>query len=331
MIVVGGEALIDLVATESVAPPALPDRASRLGGGPYNVAIALARLGSPVSMLSRISTDDFGEALVHGLRESGVDTGLLQRGPEPTTLAVASPGPDGSARYSFSVQGTADRLVVDPGPLPPQVSAVSLGTLSMVLEPGASAYESLLRRESARGVFVALDPNVRAELIDDADAYRARFERWLPHLGLLKVSEEDACWLAAGAEPVAEAVQRWAGMGPSAVVLTRGADGLSVVRPDGTRFDVECQRSAVVDTIGAGDTVQAALLHWLHHNDALGHSAVRAMPAAAWREALAYAATAAALTCSRPGAQPPTADELPSPTLEAGALHSAHGPSASRA
>lgn len=315
MIVVGGEALIDLVATEAVTAPALPARASRLGGGPYNVAIALARMGSPVSMLSRISTDDFGEALVHGLRESGVDTALLQRGPEPTTLAVASPGPDGSARYSFYVQGTADRLVIDPGPLPPQVRALSLGTLSMVLEPGASAYESLLRRESARGVFVALDPNVRAELIDDSQAYRRRFERWLPHLGLLKVSEEDACWLAPDSEPVTEAVRRWAGMGPAAVVLTRGSDGLSVITPDGARLDVGCQQSEVVDTIGAGDTVQAALLHWLHHNDALEHAAIAALTGQAWRHALTYAATAAALTCSRPGAQPPAADELPSPAL----------------
>lgn len=313
MIVVGGEALIDLVATEPVTPPELPVRSSRLGGGPYNVAIALARLGSPVSLLSRISTDDFGEALVHGLRESGVDTALLQRGPEPTTLAVASPGPDGSARYSFYAQGTADRLVIDPGPLPPQVRALSLGTLSMVLEPGASAYESLLRRESQRGIFVALDPNVRADLIDDAEAYRLRFARWLPHVGLLKVSEEDACWLADD-EPVSDAVRRWAGMGPAAVVLTRGAEGLSAIRPDGSRVDVGCGESAVVDTIGAGDTVQAALLHWLQHNNALDHATVAAMPAARWREALTYAATAAAVTCSRPGAQPPTADELPSPT-----------------
>lgn len=315
MIVVGGEALIDLVATEPVTAAHLPVRTSHPGGGPHNVAIALARLGSPVSMLSRISTDDFGEALVNGLRASGVDTSLLQRGPEPTTLAVASPGSDGSARYSFYVQGTADRFVTDPGALPPEVRALSLGTLSMVLEPGASAYESLLRRESARGVFVALDPNVRADLIDDAEAYRERFERWLPHLGLLKVSEEDAHWLAPDAEPVSDAVRRWAGAGPAAVVLTRGADGLSVVRPNGTRVDVACREAAIVDTIGAGDTVQAALLHWLAHNDALERTALADMGTARWREALTYAATAAALTCSRPGAQPPTAEELPSPSF----------------
>lgn len=167
----------------------------RLGGGPYNMAVALGRLGAPVTFCSRVSTDGFGEALLAGLHSAGVGTSLVQRGPEPTTLAVAAIGTDGSAGYGFYVQGTADRLFELPGPLPDSVRALALGTCSLVLEPGATAYEALLRREAGRGVFTLLDPNIRAGLIPDADAYRARFAGWLPYVSLLKLSEDDAEWL----------------------------------------------------------------------------------------------------------------------------------------
>ncbi|TQN28358.1 fructokinase [Haloactinospora alba] len=311
MIVVGGEALVDLVPEDPVPPPQLAPLAPRLGGGPYNVAIALARMGSPTSFLSRISRDRFGQALLEHLRECGVDVSLVQRGEEPTTLAVVAPEPDGSARYSFYTDGTADRLVADPGPQDARVGALSLGTLSLVLEPGATTYERMLLRESARGVFVALDPNVRGDLIADPAAYRRRFESWLPHVGLLKLSVEDARWLAADGEsdPVSQA-RHWAELGPAAVVLTRGSDGISVLTPDGARVDVAGRRSEVVDTIGAGDTVQAALLHWLDRHDALDAAAVAELTAEDWRAALDFAATAAAITCSRPGADPPSAAEL---------------------
>lgn len=178
-----------------------------------------------------------------------------------------------------------------------------------MLEPGATTYETVLRRESARGVFVALDPNVRAALIEDPAAYRKRFESWLPHVGLLKLSAEDACWLDGDADPL-PAARRWAKMGPSAVVLTFGADGMSVLTRHDTRVDIPGKRSTVVDTIGAGDTVQAALLNWLDRNDAVNNAAVEALSADQWHEALSFAATAAAITCSRAGAEPPVGTEL---------------------
>src|SRR5262245_36992322 len=118
MIVVGGEALVDLVPAPQVAPGELGALQPLLGGGPYNVAIAVARLGAPVRFLSKLSTDAFGEALLARLRLSGVDVRMVQRGPQPTTLAVPGIGPDGSARFSFYVEGTADREVCHPGPLP---------------------------------------------------------------------------------------------------------------------------------------------------------------------------------------------------------------------
>ncbi|MFF5404973.1 carbohydrate kinase [Streptomyces misionensis] len=299
MIVVAGEALIDLVPQ---GPGALAALKPAPGGGPYNTAVALGRLGSPTAFCSRTSCDAFGEALLDGLRRAGVEVSGVQRGPEPTTLAVASIDDGGSAAYSFYVDGTADRLFTAPPSLPAGTRAVSFGTLSLVLEPGASAYEELLRRAAGQGLFTALDPNIRAGLIPDADAYRARFASWLPSVVLLKVSEEDAAWL--GGTP-----REWLAEGPSAVVVTRGGDGLAVFT-EGGEYSVPGEKVDVVDTIGAGDTVNAALLHSLAAQDALSPRALAALGAEGWTRLLRFAARAAAITCSRAGAEPPYAAEL---------------------
>ncbi|MFD3588979.1 carbohydrate kinase [Streptomyces sp. NPDC058683] len=300
MIVVAGEALIDLVpqGTGALAPlqPAL-------GGGPYNTAVALGRLGSPTAFCSRTSYDAFGEALLDGLRRAGVDVSLVERGTEPTTLAAATIDAQGSASYSFYVDGTADRLFTAPAGLPAATRAVSFGTLSLVLEPGASAYEELMRGAAGQGLFTALDPNIRAGLITDPDAYRARFKSWLPSVTLLKLSEEDALWL--GGTP-----REWLASGPSAVVITHGGDGLSAFTPDGTVYAVPGEEVDVVDTIGAGDTVNAALLHGLAAQDALSAEALAGLGADGWTRLLRFAARAAAITCSRAGAEPPYASEL---------------------
>ncbi|MFD9036391.1 carbohydrate kinase [Streptomyces sp. NPDC059567] len=295
MIVVAGESLIDLVPEGAAVTPLSP-LTPRPGGGPYNTAVALGRLGAEVTFCSRVSTDAFGVALVDGLRAAGVSDRLVQRGPEPTTLAVASVGADGSAEYGFYVEGTADRLFAVPERLSEGVRAVAFGTCSLALEPGASAYEELLRREAERGALTLLDPNIRAGLIPDAAAYRERFAGWLPYVSLLKLSQEDAAWL--GGSPA-----EWLERGPSAVVVTRGAAGLTVFTPS-FEVSVPAVRVRVADTIGAGDTVNAALLH------GLADRPVTSLDADAWSALLSYAAKAAALTCTRPGAEPPYAHEL---------------------
>ena len=305
-IVVGGEALVDLVPTgDGTLTPGL-------GGGPFTVAVAAGRLGAPVSFLSRVSTDAFGEAALARLEGSGVDTALVQRGSEPTSLAVVGLAEDGSARYSFYTEGTADRLVTDPGPLHavlgPEVAAVSLGTLSLVLEPGASAYEAVLHREAAAGCLTVLDPNIRPVLIPDAAAYRARFRSWLPSVDLLTLSVQDAQWLV-GPGDVPDAVRGWLGDGVTAVVLTRGGEGLEVYTA-AHRASASVAAVPVVDTIGAGDTVHGALLAWLHDAGALSRDALAALGPASWGEALTFAARAAAVTVSRPGADPPWSREL---------------------
>ncbi|MGW0081711.1 carbohydrate kinase family protein [Streptomyces sp. NPDC003393] len=303
MIVVAGEALIDLVPRGAGA---LADLKPALGGGPYNTAVALGRLGSPTAFCSRTSYDAFGEALLDGLRRAGVDVSGVQRGSEPTTLAVATVDADGSAAYSFYVDGTADRLFSVPAGLPAGTRAVSFGTCSLVLEPGSGAYEELMRSAAGQGVFTALDPNIRTGLIPDPDAYRARFRGWLPSVSLLKLSEEDARWL--GGTP-----REWLAAGPSAVVITHGGDGLTAYTRDGAEHSVPGVKVDVVDTIGAGDTVNAALLHGLAARDALSPEGLAGLGAEGWTRLLRFAARAAAVTCSRAGAEPPYASEVGEP------------------
>ncbi|WP_031467406.1 carbohydrate kinase family protein [Sciscionella sediminilitoris] len=305
MIVVGGESLVDLVPTEHGR---LMD--PTLGGGPYNAALAAGRLGSPTAFCSRLSTDRFGAELLARLEESGVRTELLQRGPEPTTMAVVSLDEQRTASYSFYVAGTADRLFTDPGPLPAEVTALSLASFgAMVLEPGASAYEVMLHREAARGIVTMLDPNIRTALISDAGACRARFRSWLPSVGVLKLSDVDAEWLA-GDQPVEEALEQWCASGPAAVVFTKGGDGIELRTPNGDRIEVPAVPVTVADTIGAGDTVHGALLAWLDKNGIQDRAALESLTAQQWSEALRYAGKAASITVSRVAAEPPYAAEM---------------------
>lgn len=298
-IVVCGEALVDLVPTGPTSFDA------RLGGGPFNVAVTLGRLGSAAAFCSRISTDPFGDRLLAALTASGVDTRLVQRGPEPTTIAVAGLDAAGAAQYTFYAEGTADRLVADPGRLPASVRAVSVGTLSLVFEPGAGVYADLLRRSHDDGCLTVLDPNIRPAVFPDE--YRRRFYELLPSVDVVKVSDDDVQWLGRGVDGTTPA--QWLERGVAAVVTTHGADGLSV-RTRSLEVGVPGVQVAVADTIGAGDTVHGALLHRLVETGAHDRSSIAALDGGQWRDALEFAASAAAITVSRPGADPPWASEV---------------------
>lgn len=285
-IMVCGEGLVDLVPREQGQ---LADLTPTLGGGPFNVTVAAGRLGADVGFQSRLSRDAFGQALMERLTEEGVDTSLVQRGEEPTTLAVCNIADDGSATYSFYTEGTADRLIE---PALADVPWACFGTVSLALEPGASRYAALLQDLAARGTKVALDPNIRPFFA--TAEHREFLLSLLPHVTLLKLSEEEVDFLGAGAlEQV------------PVVVTTRGADGLSV-RTASVSLEVPPVNVEVADTIGAGDTVMAALLTLLAERD--GNAAE--LSAEDWREILQFAAAAAAITVSRTGAQPPTRTEV---------------------
>jgi fructokinase len=307
VIVVCGEALIDLTAVTVDGERlyrALP------GGGPHNTAVALARLGVPVAFCGRLSSDAFGRQLRRSLIGNGVDDRFVVSGPEPTTLALVDLDDDGVPEFSFHGNGTADRLLA-PADLPASLGdadAVHFGTLSLVLEPGATALEALMAREAGRRL-VVVDPNVRPAVLGDRDAYRARVERWLRWSDVVKVSDADLAWLHPGEDPLA-VCRRWAaGAGPVLVVLTRGPAGASACWAGGD-VTVPAPTIEVVDTVGAGDAFGAGLLAELRRLDALRRDRVAGLGAADMTGALAFAVEVAAVSCTRPGADPPRLAEL---------------------
>ncbi len=297
MITVCGEGLVDLVPISardsSTTDLRLASLVPALGGGPFNVAIAAARQGEETQFLSRLSTDNFGNALIDRLEAEGVDTSLVQRGTEPTTLAVTSLNPDGSASYSFYVEGTADRLFEPVKDLSTDIAC--FGTVSLALEPGASRYAELLRQQSKQGAFIALDPNIRPFYA--TDKHREFLYSLFPYVDLLKLSDEEEVFLS----------------GPKATikVVTCGGEGLKVFIGD-RYIKVPAPHVTVLDTIGAGDTVMGCLLAEIHRRCAGKpvRKAVSAFTDHTWSEIASYAAAAAAVNCTRTGANPPTRKEM---------------------
>lgn len=296
MIVVCGEALIDVIQNGDGTQRAAP------GGGPFNTARALARLEVPTSFLGRLSNDAFGHQLADLLRADGANLELASFGAESTTIAVADVDSEGLAEYQFLVQGTsAPNLTPEmlPTHLGPEVTAVHLGTLGLVLEPMASTLVDLVHRER-EGRVVMLDPNIRVGLIPE-DEYRDRMHDVISQSTIVKASNADLAWLYSGLS-YQEAADKILGAGPSLVVVTLGAAGAFGAHR-GLAVAVDAVKVHVVDTIGAGDAFGAALLAWLHDHDAIQPDLY--LEEEELKAALDYACLAAALTCARAGAEPP--------------------------
>lgn len=302
MIVVCGEALIDLVPSGNGTVRQTP------GGGPFNTARALARLGVSTAFLSHLSNDPLGCMLLDRLAADDVDLSLTTCGPEPTTLAVAQLDGDGLATYSFAPDGTsAPNLTADmvPRALGADVSALHVGTLGLVLEPMATTLTELTQREATRRL-VMLDPNVRPALVVDTGRYRQRVQFLMAQSTIVKVSDEDLEWLFPGLDREA-AADRIISAGARLVVVTLGGQGAFGVMSH-VRACVPAPTVDVVDTIGAGDAFGAALLAWLHDHEALRRNLV--LDSHELEAALAFACLAASITCTRAGAEPPCRAEL---------------------
>jgi fructokinase len=307
MILVCGEALIDLVPVPGAPEPTY---VARPGGSLFNVAAGLGRLRIPAAFLGRLSSDPFGRQLRGALTAAGVDVRFVVEGDEPSTVAVVDVVDGAEPVFTFHGEGTADRLLrVDdlPVDLPDVVAALQFGSISLVRDPGASAYEALMRREHGRRI-IGLDPNVRPGLVGDRGAYLRRLEGWVALADVVKVSRADLAWLYPDttAEEVAAG---WLARGPALVVATRGGEGAVGFGPAG-RVEVPGVPVAVVDTVGAGDAFTAGLLAALVDAGRLERDALRGTTADELRAALAFANAAAAVTCTRPGADPPTREEI---------------------
>ncbi len=301
MIVVAGDALVDLIVRPDGSIEAVP------GGGPYNTARAVGRLGLPVAWVGGLSSDRFGRELEAGLAGAGVDLTLAQRTDLPTTLALAEIGADGAASYRFYAEGTAAPRVL-PGPLadglPVGTQAVHAGTLGFVLEPMATTLEATVAALHGDALLM-VDPNCRPSITRDPAAFRARMARVLARADVVKVSTDDLAFLVPG-ESGAAAIAWLRDLGPRAVLVTDGAEPVRVL-VGGAEHLVPAPRAEVVDTIGAGDTFGGAFLACLVQGGGGRHAA--GDPEAVLRAAR-FAVGASAVVCQRAGADPPTLAEL---------------------
>lgn len=306
MILSCGEALIDMLPRQSTTGE--DAFAPYAGGAVFNTAIALGRLGAPSGFLSGISTDLFGEVLTDGLAASRVDSSLAIRSGRPTTLAFVRLV-DGQASYAFYDENTAGRMITpeDMPALPSQVQAVFFGGISLVADPCGSAYEALMTREAQDRVTM-IDPNIRPGFITDEASYRARIDRMIGLADLVKLSDEDLHWVEGKGDMAALAAKILA-QGPKVLFVTEGAKGAHAF----TRTDhvfVPARRVEVADTVGAGDTFNAGVLAALHRDGLLSRPALAGIGKDALERALDLGVRAAAVTVSRPGANPPWVDEL---------------------
>jgi fructokinase len=302
VIAVAGEALIDVIADDAGLHP-YP------GGGPFNTAVSLGRLGVPVGFLGRLSEDPFGRLLDERLAESGVDRRYVLRSAAPTPLAVVHVTGNGDHDFSFYLAETAyaDVTFDDLPPLEREVAALYVGTLALATDPPAAAFEQLIARESGRRL-VVIDPNVRPAACGDPKAYVRRFESWTERAHVIKLSDDDADWLYPGVayETVVETILA---RGPRLVVLTLGPEGV-LARTPGASARAAAPRVNVVDTVGAGDAFGAGLLRRLWDIGRLDARTVGLMDGEELAGVLTFAATVAALQCLRSGASPPTLEEV---------------------
>jgi fructokinase len=310
MILTCGDALFDVFANPSSSTSSIALDA-RVGGSPLNVAVALSRLGQSTAFLAKVSTDPFGRRLLAHLESEGVDTDLTVRTSAPTTLAIVALDDKGVPTYSFYTGGTADRSLEAaelPARLPDAVRVVHIGSYSTALEPTASSLEALVTRERGRR-FISYDPNIRPSIVPDPELWRRRVAALTAQAHLVKASVEDIQFLYPGAD-VDGVLADWLDRGAGIAVATMGEVGAMAVTKQGITARVSSRTVKVVDTVGAGDTFQAALLTWLAEHGRLSPDDLATLSADDLNALLAFAARAAAITCSRRGADMPRRNEI---------------------
>lgn len=289
---VAGEALMDLI------PVAGGERRPMVGGGPANTAKAVARLGHSISFIGGISSDEYGLAIDAELSDSGVDLSLVLRADLPTALAIATIDQNGLAKYDFELAGTTS-FAFDHSWLPDgDVDVIHLGSVATLLEPGSS---QLLKWASSKSTPIIFDPNVRPSIEGDKELYRAAVERWIDVATIVKLSEDDLNWLYDRDEE--SVIKLWLSRGVEIVVVTRAEKGLRAYRNDAV-VEVPAVVIDLVDSVGAGDTIGAVLVEGV-----LTHG-ITGLKDENLRSVLVRAAKAAAITCSRAGANPPWRKEL---------------------
>lgn len=307
MLISCGDALIDFVPTrnadgrEAVMPA--------VGGSCLNVAIGMARLGAPTSFLGGISTDMFGQMIADHAAASNVELGLSTRSDHQTTLAFVRIVA-GESHYAFYDAETATRnWTYRRGTIPfARVEAVHVGSTTLVNDRGAAETKALIADAQASST-ISFDPNCRPNLVKDKPAYVARMAEFAGYADLIKMSDVDFAYLF-GDEPYQQRAAALLEQGASLVVVTRGNDGAIAWHAGAGQIEVTAPMVAVADTIGAGDSFQAALLFALHKQGRLARESLKDADAGELRRALSFATNCAGITCTRPGADPPWSREV---------------------
>ncbi|WP_454649022.1 carbohydrate kinase family protein [Bradyrhizobium liaoningense] len=307
MLIACGDALIDFVPTrnidgrEAVMPAA--------GGSCLNVAIGMARLGAPTGFVGGVSTDLFGRMIADHAAASNVDISLATRSDHQTTLAFVRIVA-GESHYAFYDAETATRnWTYRRGSIPfAGVEAVHVGSTTLVNDQGAAETKALIADARAFST-ICFDPNCRPNLVKDKPAYLARMAEFAGSADLIKMSNVDFAYLF-GDEPYHQRAITLLAQGTSLVVITRGNDGAIAWHAGAGQIEVPAPKVEVADTIGAGDSFQAALLFALHKQGWLVREKLSKIGADGLRRALSFAANCAGLTCTRPGADPPWSHEI---------------------
>jgi fructokinase len=303
-----GDALIDFVPAK--AADGRDAFVPVVGGSCMNVAVAMSRLGPPTGFVGGVSTDMFGEMIAAHLAASKVDLRYVERAPRETTLAFVR-FVDGEPTYAFYDETTASRLwSYQPGAIPfPAIDALHLGSVPLVNEPSSSSFMSLFA--AAKGLTtLSFDPNCRPSVVADKAAYSARMAGFAGLADIVRMSDMDFEYLFGGTDWDERAEALLSG-GASLYVLTRGGEGAIAWHREAGKVVVPAPAVGVVDTIGAGDTFQAGLLVALKEAGRLEVEALSGISAGELEAALRFGVTAAAITCSRAGANPPWRHEMP--------------------
>lgn len=309
MYLVCGEALFDFFCNPGERNSELNFKALA-GGSPFNVAVGLRRLGVESALFGGISSDYLGQRLRQVLAEEGVSDRYLVASEAPTTMAMVGLDAQGSPQYMFRGDGCADRqLLVEHLPaLDEQVTGLHVGSYSLVVAPVGDTLLALVERESERRL-ISLDPNVRLNPAPDIERWRQRIESFAAHAHLIKVSEEDLELLYPGVSPLTS-IERWLAGRCQVVFLTRGNAGASVFSRQHGHWSVPARQVVTQDTVGAGDTFQAAIIAYLVLHGLDSPAGLAALSREALAAMLDFAVKAAALTCSRVGPQLPYRHEL---------------------
>jgi fructokinase len=311
MYLVCGEALFDFFSEEDAS-----GQASRVnykaiaGGSPFNVAVGLRRLGIESALLGGVSNDFLGQRLLQVLKDEGVSQRFLLEFAAPTTLAMVAVGANGSPQYSFRGEGCADRqLTLEHLPtLGDEIRGVHIGSFSLVVQPIGDTLLSLVKRESGKRL-ISLDPNVRLNPQPDIQLWRERVAELVKHADMIKVSDEDLHLLYPDQSPES-VLQGWLQHRCQLVFLTRGGDGASVFSRQHGSWSQPAVKVVMADTVGAGDTFQAALIAWLTEQQLDSIDGLQQLTRAQIDSMLGFAIRAAALTCSKTGPDLPYRQQL---------------------